>query len=159
MYRSELVKIKEGEESKTKNYTALCVATDEVTEEIINKINQVGSVDITQKTPIRVLHRRPLAERNKKIHSMEAKLIPGNINISRYATMLYYFRILFLGHKNLFELYVQTQAGTYVKEFVHGDFGRTVPNIGQIIGVKADIMALDVTAINLDWPKELNYEK
>lgn len=79
LFRSDLSKIKEGEEAKTKNYTALCVTTDEVTEDIINKINQVGSVDVIQKTPIRVLHRRPLAERNKKIHSMEAKLIPGNV--------------------------------------------------------------------------------
>lgn len=55
-------------------------------------------------------------------------------------------------------MYVQTQAGTYVKEFVHGDFGRTVPNVGQIIGMNVDIMALDVTAINLDWPEEVKYE-
>ncbi len=26
-----------------------------------------------------------------------------------------------------------TSAGTYVKEFVHGDLGRTSPSIGQIL--------------------------
>lgn len=44
-----------------------------------------------------------------------------------------------------FKLRVNTQAGTYVKEFVHGDFGRTRPNIGELLGgVTADCLALDV---------------
>lgn len=51
-----------------------------------------------------------------------------------------------------------TQAGTYVKEFVHGDFGRTKPSVGDLIGAEVDILALDVISINLDWPKEICYE-
>jgi tRNA pseudouridine synthase 10 len=31
-----------------------------------------------------------------------------------------------------------------VKEFVHGDFGRTKPNIGTLLGLEADILELDV---------------
>ena len=45
---------------------------------------------------------------------------------------------------HLFLLKLATQAGTYVKEFVHGDFDRTVPNIAQILGCDVDIIALDV---------------
>ena len=41
-----------------------------------------------------------------------------------------------------------TQAGTYIKEFVHGDFGRTVPNLRTILGVQVDIVALDVEVIS-----------
>lgn len=41
------------------------------------------------------------------------------------------------------------QAGTYVKEFVHGDFGRTRPSLGGILGCQADILQLDVTSVNL----------
>ena len=37
-----------------------------------------------------------------------------------------------------------TQAGTYVKEFCHGDFGRTVPNVGSLLGCTTDIMQLNV---------------
>ena len=44
----------------------------------------------------------------------------------------------------LFKLSLCTQAGTYVKEFVHGDFGRTNPNLCSILGCDVDIMALDV---------------
>lgn len=37
-------------------------------------------------------------------------------------------------------------AGTYIKEFVHGDFGRTVPNLATLLGggCEADILSLDV---------------
>ena len=38
-------------------------------------------------------------------------------------------------------------AGTYIKEFVHGDLGRTVPNIGQILETESDILQLDVTNV------------
>lgn len=58
----------------------------------------------------------------------------------------------------MFILHVVTEAGTYIKEFVHGDFGRTKPSIGTIIDDEVDIIALDVVAVNLDWPKEINVE-
>ncbi|KAI4461855.1 hypothetical protein MML48_5g00019231 [Holotrichia oblita] len=136
--RSELTKVKEGEEEKTKDYNALCLTKDPITQEQLDKINNYGKVEILQKTPIRVLHRRPLAIRNKTIYEMKAKPVEGK--------------------PNLIDLHLNTQAGTYVKEFVHGDFGRTIPNIGEIIGTDVDIIALDVTAINLDWPTEIEYE-
>ena len=40
-----------------------------------------------------------------------------------------------------------TQAGTYVKEFVHGDLGRTVPSLGSLLGCSADILQLDVMGL------------
>ncbi len=48
-----------------------------------------------------------------------------------------------------------TQAGTYVKEFIHGDLGRTRPNLGSLMGCEADILQLDVLAIDLDFPPRL----
>ena len=47
----------------------------------------------------------------------------------------------------LFKLSLCTQAGTYVKEFVHGDFGRTSPSLCSIIECDVDIIALDVEVI------------
>jgi hypothetical protein len=38
-----------------------------------------------------------------------------------------------------------TSAGTYVKEFVHGDLGRTIPNVSSLLQCQADILQLDVT--------------
>jgi tRNA pseudouridine synthase 10 len=44
--------------------------------------------------------------------------------------------------------------GTYIKEFVHGDLERTLPNFGTLIGKKVDILQLDVGSL-----KEGNWEK
>lgn len=63
----------------------------------------------------------------------------------------------------LFKLDIKTQAGTYIKEFVHGDFGRTQPSLGQLLGgVHVDILALDVQVVCQDnfiissWSNDLN---
>jgi tRNA pseudouridine synthase 10 len=61
--------------------------------------------------------------------------------------------LAFLITNSIFRL--ETQAGTYIKEFVHGDFGRTTPNVGEILGIGAenvDILELDVEAVELEWP-------
>jgi tRNA U54 and U55 pseudouridine synthase Pus10 len=36
-------------------------------------------------------------------------------------------------------------SGTYIKEFCHGDFGRTRPSLGELLQCQCDILALDVT--------------
>ncbi len=38
-------------------------------------------------------------------------------------------------------------------EFVHGDFGRTEPSVGDLLGLDdVDILELDVEAVDLAWP-------
>lgn len=76
-FREELIHIKAGEESKTKEYEALCVCEKVVTEEMLEKINNCGSIDLEQETPIRVLHRRPLATRKRTVHNMKAEKVDG----------------------------------------------------------------------------------
>jgi tRNA pseudouridine synthase 10 len=50
-----------------------------------------------------------------------------------------------------FVLDLVAQAGTYIKEFCHGDFGRTVPSVGDLLGgIEVQIEELDVTHIELD---------
>jgi hypothetical protein len=34
--------------------------------------------------------------------------------------------------------------GTYIKEFIHGDFGRTQPSLCTLLECAADILSLDV---------------
>ena len=45
------------------------------------------------------------------------------------------------------------QAGTYIKEFVHSDEGRTVPNLGSLLGCQepAQILELDVLEIHMPF--------
>ncbi|CAK7346076.1 unnamed protein product [Dovyalis caffra] len=45
---------------------------------------------------------------------------------------------------------LESQAGTYIKEFVHGDLGRTHPSIGSILRCRAEILQLDVTDVKMD---------
>ncbi|XP_059613403.1 putative tRNA pseudouridine synthase Pus10 [Phlebotomus argentipes] len=130
--RSQLVHIKEGEESKRKMYRALCQLETSATLAVLQKLNICEAFTVKQFTPIRVLHRRPLIERPRVIFSVKARL-------SR-------------GHDRLLVIDIQTQAGTYVKELVHGEFGRTSPSFASIIGQNIDILALDVMDIDIDWP-------
>jgi tRNA pseudouridine synthase 10 len=44
-------------------------------------------------------------------------------------------------------LHVLASAGTYIKELVHGDLGRTTPSIGGILGTECDILQLDVSNV------------
>lgn len=41
-------------------------------------------------------------------------------------------------------LFVLASAGTYIKEFIHGDLERTIPNFGGLMQMEADIFQLDV---------------
>lgn len=52
-------------------------------------------------------------------------------------------------------------AGTYIKEFVHGDLGRTVPSVGSLLESEADILQLDVTNVydSLESVAELSDEQ
>jgi tRNA pseudouridine synthase 10 len=45
------------------------------------------------------------------------------------------------------------QAGTYIKEFVHGDGGRTTPNLGSLLSCDgpAEIIFLDVLEVHMDF--------
>lgn len=48
-----------------------------------------------------------------------------------------------------------TQAGTYIKEFIHSDLGRTQPSLGSLLSCEADILQLDVMSVALDFPPVL----
>ncbi|VDP75050.1 unnamed protein product [Schistosoma mattheei] len=55
----------------------------------------------------------------------------------------------------MFILEIRCEAGTYVKELVHGDLGRCNPSLASIFGCQLDILALDVIGVELDWPTRL----
>lgn len=74
--------------------------------------------------------------RPRTVHKMTATLIPN--------------------HPGHFKLTLQTQAGTYIKEFVHGDFNRTMPNLCTLLNRPVDIVALDVDAVELNWPPSIS---
>lgn len=60
--------------------------------------------------------------------------------------MIYKLKVEWI-NKHYFVLHVLASAGTYIKEFVHGDLSRTVPSIGSILDSECDILQLDVTNV------------
>lgn len=122
--------LKQGEEEKKKIYSAVVWTEEEMTPERLKLLDESTDLVLQQNTPIRVLHRRTLAVREKVIYSMKTQQLDPQ-------------------H---FKLQLVTQAGTYIKEFVHGDFGRTQPNIGTLLGCDADILSLNVLEVQLQWP-------
>ncbi|XP_027330559.1 putative tRNA pseudouridine synthase Pus10 isoform X2 [Abrus precatorius] len=114
--------MREGEAEKQKQYAALVWISRPLKDEDFQCVSSLKDLKVLQRTPIRVLHRRSPLEREKIIHWMKIETIVGS---SQY-----------------FLLHLCTQAGTYIKEFVHGDLGRTHP--------RAEILQLDVTDIKME---------
>ena len=124
--------LKEGEEKKKKHYRALVWSSQPVSQSAVVSLSSTHDLKIAQKTPIRVLHRRSVATRERMVYTMQGEPVDSH-------------------H---FYLYMVTQAGTYIKEFVHGDFGRTVPNLCLLLEQEVDILTLDVMEVGLEWPPE-----
>lgn len=51
------------------------------------------------------------------------------------------------------------QAGTYIKEFVHSDEGRTQPNLASLLDLStaAKILQLDVNHIHMEFLSDQQY--
>jgi tRNA pseudouridine synthase 10 len=81
--------------------------------------------EIHQRTPHRVSHRRSDKIREKEIYSIEGKIIKSN----------------------KFEFQIETQGGTYIKELINGDEGRTSPSFSEIFEMPLVCKELDVIEI------------
>lgn len=118
-------RMKQGAEEKKKTYRCVIRLSPEDGVVQLDPLNRSDPLTIYQKTPIRVLHRRTSSTRRKTIFSMKYE------PIGKHPT-------------SLFALTLSTDAGTYIKEFVHGDLGRTKPSVRSILGCDVDILQLDV---------------
>ena len=96
--------------------------------ENLEKIKTLKDTVISQKTPTRVLRRRANLIRRRRLKDIKYKLL----------------------NKKKLEITVTTQAGTYIKELIHGDEGRTQPNIAELINNKVKSIKLDVIKIHCD---------
>ena len=94
----------------------------------IQKLMRLRGKLISQKTPERVLHRRADLVRRRKILGLKAKQID----------------------KNTLELTIKAQSGTYVKEFVTGDKGRTRPSVSEALGCACKPENLDVIDVDFE---------
>ena len=104
-----------------KEYRAEVETEQKISEEDLENISEVVG-EVEQDTPERVEHRRAEKTRRREVYEVEWEKT---------------------GEKE-FELKVKAEAGTYIKELIHGDEGRTQPNISDLIGTQAECRQLDV---------------
>ena len=117
--KDEIEEIKEKHADKM--YRADIELSEVVDEEKLEELQQIeGTVE--QRTPQRVEHRRADKIRKREVYRIlcEKK-----------------------SEKHI-ELVVKAEAGTYIKEMIHGDEGRSDPSVSGILGVEAECTALDV---------------
>jgi len=94
-------------------------------EKLKKAVQSLPGSKINQFTPSRVAHRRANMVRQKHIYKCDIELVEGTIAI----------------------LTLETESGTYVKELVTGDNGRTTPSIAELINSPCKVLELDVTEV------------
>ncbi|MFB6182555.1 MAG: tRNA pseudouridine(54/55) synthase Pus10 [Candidatus Nanohaloarchaea archaeon] len=121
-HKDKIEEIKEKRADKT--YKAEIHLSEDVNEEKLADLEKlVGEVE--QDTPNRVEHRRADKTRKREVKEVSYKK---------------------LENKKI-ELKVKAEAGTYIKELIHGDEGRTQPNVADLLDTEAECKKLDVMEI------------
>lgn len=126
--RSEVVKVKESRSEKS--YTIRFRVEDIPDQEtVIESISTLSGVTLAQETPQRVSHRRAAKTRKRQIIQLSDIVVEGDE----------------------VQFFVRCEAGTYVKELVHSDEGRTVPSVSSVLGDKeCTVIWLDVEDIHYE---------
>ena len=122
-----------GAEEKAKVYAALVWTSAPLSQEgLTAALSRSQPLELAQRTPLRVMHRRALMTRTRHVLAMQPQWL----------------------HPHFFILHLATSAGTYVKEFVHSDLGRTQPSVASLLAgpdstppPRCDIMFLDVVDV------------
>ena len=100
---------------------------------IIKSIASLEGVKLAQRTPERVAHRRADLVRRRTVFEVHQPVI----------------EIMDDGSREI-EVTMRCESGTYVKETVHGDSGRTQPSIASLLKAKCEVIWLDVGDIHAD---------
>lgn len=129
--KKEVIHIKSEAKNTHKIYKALVeapnkISLEEFEEKLENLRNFFENQEIHQRTPHRVSHRRSDKVRDKVIFRIEGKYIKPN----------------------LYEFIIETQGGTYIKELISGDNGRTSPSFSEIFQKHLVCQELDVLEIS-----------
>ena len=122
--KNEIRRLKE--ESFPKVYHAKIFADEEIQEKRLKEVlSSLEGRTIKQQTPLRVAHRRADKVREKKIYGCKLIWVKGK--------------------EALIE--IKAESGTYIKELVSGDEGRTRPSISEMLGSRCEVKELDVVAV------------
>lgn len=92
------------------------------------RLASLAGVELAQRTPTRVAERRADRVRRRRVTDVE---------------------VLEVGERHAV-VEVGTDPGTYVKELVSGDDGRTIPSVASLLGVACTCARLDVLSVACD---------
>jgi len=119
-------KLKAFAEIARKTYIARVRFESPVTPEALKRLEEAfRNVVVRQRTPTRVLGRRPDKTRSKVVYEVGSEWVNPDEAV----------------------LTITCQGGLYVKELIHGDDGRTRPSVAELLGVPVKVLALDVVWI------------
>ncbi|MGV9170184.1 MAG: tRNA pseudouridine(54/55) synthase Pus10 [Promethearchaeia archaeon] len=119
-------KLKSEASENIKEYEALIQTDADIEESSLSEAeSRLSDITIKQRTPNRVAHRRGDLVRKKRIYEVRVEKI---------------------GEKKL-KGFFRVQGGTYVKELISGDEGRTKPSLSEELGVLCACEELNVVAI------------
>lgn len=91
-------------------------------ERFIKTVKELRGATIQQFTPTRVAHRRAHRIRERTIYACDVESVADTRA----------------------NLRIETESGTYIKEFVSGDGGKTTPNLSDLLGTPCVVRELDV---------------
>jgi tRNA pseudouridine synthase 10 len=112
-------------------------------DEDIDKIRSLEGVTILQQTPKRVAHRRANLVRHRKIKHVE--VVEYETQNPRLETE---DPKLGIQNPKLATITIRAEAGTYIKELISGDGGRTKPSISELLNTKAECKKLNVSGMD-----------
>ncbi len=125
--RRKLQDLKTSASDSVKEYHALIQCEQEVSEEALRLTEaNLNGVVLDQRTPNRVSHRRSDLIRKKEV--IEVKLSKKEPQI--------------------LEAYFKVQGGTYIKELISGDEGRTTPSVTEFLQTQCTCIELEVIAVH-----------
>jgi len=128
--RSEIKKLKTSGESTSKTYEALIVSEKKLLKrEFRKQLEPIKEIvlakPLQQRTPIRVAHRRADLTRKRSIFDIKFRWV----------------------NKFHFRATIKAMGGTYIKEFISGDEGRTKPSLAELFGVPLKCEELDIVDV------------
>ena len=124
--RRDISLYKEESKSHKKVYRALIVSEGALDLNDLEKLKEeFNGRMILQRTPSRVLHRRPDILRRKKVYEVSCTLID----------------------KSIMECLIMAEGGLYIKELISGDDGRTTPSFSEVLNKSLTCVELDVLGV------------
>ncbi len=120
---TEVIRVKEAAPEKSYRVGVRCDVPEAKVKETLSLL---AGHEIAQRTPTRVAHRRSDRVRPRRIVAAELVAVTDGV----------------------YTIDLRTESGTYVKEWVEGDGGRTQPNLAQELGAPCRVEFLDVLEIH-----------